>query len=230
MFTDLPEEQQLYHSLATVGTLLLQLGDVGKQFLALANSTGEAGAGRTNRSPSGEMSVSASSSMSQIPHSSSGESQEEMVLGSSPRLVEEGAMADKTTESVSTGVPGTPAGEQTSESVSLGSEKKNSEGGIEEDSSAKRDISPGNRFERSAGQRSPDEDPGSLKSVSESQVSSSSSLSKPDDNWSISFEQFLASMLTEGALVTYFEKIHNVSDPIAKMRNRRLITRQTSMN
>lgn len=29
---DDPKEQELYHSIATVGTLLLQIGEVGKQF------------------------------------------------------------------------------------------------------------------------------------------------------------------------------------------------------
>ena len=29
---DSPNEQQLYHSIATLATLLLQIGDVGKQF------------------------------------------------------------------------------------------------------------------------------------------------------------------------------------------------------
>ena len=32
MFHDYSNEQQLYHSIATVGTLLLEIGEVGKQF------------------------------------------------------------------------------------------------------------------------------------------------------------------------------------------------------
>ena len=58
----------------------------------------------------------------------------------------------------------------------------------------------------------------------------SESSSKPDDLWSISFEQFLASILTEEALVQYFEQMYSVSEAVQKMRNRRLATRQTSVN
>lgn len=33
IFLTEPEDQETYHSIATIGTLLLQLGDVGKRFL-----------------------------------------------------------------------------------------------------------------------------------------------------------------------------------------------------
>jgi hypothetical protein len=52
--------------------------------------------------------------------------------------------------------------------------------------------------------------------------------SKPDSDWSISFEQFIASMLTEQPLVEYFERKVDITEDIAKMRNRRLLTRQQS--
>ncbi|KAK7098501.1 hypothetical protein V1264_002777 [Littorina saxatilis] len=212
MFTDLPDEQKLYHSLATVGTLLLQLGDVGKQFRSLSNNAGE-----SNHSTTGDATLSSSSSNNPFPHSGSVESQGDVFLGSSPRVSEgEGAAKEagaKTQEAADTKAGG--------ESVSA--EKK---AGEKIESFAKSDkASPSNDLENS---ESKEGDTMSTRSVSESQVSSSSSVSKPDENWSISFEQFLASMLTEGPLVSYFERIHDVSDSVARMRNRRLITRQTS--
>jgi hypothetical protein len=73
-------------------------------------------------------------------------------------------------------------------------------------------------------------DNGSLASVSakrgERTISTCSS--KIDIDWSISFEQFLASMLTEPALVRYFERPMDLHDAIDKTRNRRLLMRQQS--
>ena len=58
--------------------------------------------------------------------------------------------------------------------------------------------------------------------------SSSQAHSKPDSDWSISFEQCIASVLTEQPLVEYFERKVDITEDIAKMRNRRLSTRQQS--
>ena len=43
LFTDEDNEQQLFHSIATVATLLLQLGEVGKQFRNVDSSTSTSG-------------------------------------------------------------------------------------------------------------------------------------------------------------------------------------------
>lgn len=48
-----------------------------------------------------------------------------------------------------------------------------------------------------------------------------------DSNWTITFEQLLASMLTEHALVNYFEQQVDLTPAIARFRSRRLL-RQTS--
>jgi hypothetical protein len=117
MFHELPDEQHLYHSLATVGTLLLQIGEVGKKFPS------------TTLSPE----------------------------------------------------PPTPVEEVT---------EQMSQVSVEEPSTP-RD-------------------------------------SKVDTEWSISFEQFLASMLTEPPLVKYFEERVDLALAIEKFRNRRLYTRSES--
>jgi len=41
-----------------------------------------------------------------------------------------------------------------------------------------------------------------------------------DDDWSISFEQFLASVLTETALCEFFERKHDISDALTRLRHR----------
>jgi hypothetical protein len=41
LFTDEPNEQQLFHSIATVATLLLQIGEVGKQFYSATAAAGD---------------------------------------------------------------------------------------------------------------------------------------------------------------------------------------------
>lgn len=124
LFADEPNEQQLFHSIATVATLLLQIGEVGKQFTSL----------------------SVSDSLSTLPLECSAS-------------------------------PVTAAGANIGEPDSL-------------------DL---NR-------------------------SSGSSL---DHDWSITFEQFLASMLTEQPLIGYFESQMDVISAIERFRNRRL-QRQTS--
>jgi len=122
LFVDNPNEQQLFHSIATVASLLLRIGEVGKQFSNLS-----------------------------VPVSVSEQPQES---------------SDLPTASAVVGKPDTL------------------------------DLS-------------------------------GSSASSVDRFWSITFEQFLASMLTEEPLIDYFEKQVDVIPAIERFRNRRL-QRQTS--
>ena len=117
MFHEHPDEQQLYHSLATVGTLLLQIGEVGKKFPSTCLS------------------------------------------------------------------PETPAEEAANQMKELN---------VDDSKSA-----------REAG-------------------------AKVDVEWSITFEQYLASMLTEPPLVKYFEERVDLAPSIEKFRNRRLYSRSES--
>jgi TBC1 domain family member 8/9 len=48
-----------------------------------------------------------------------------------------------------------------------------------------------------------------------------------DSYWTITFEQLLASMLTESSLVNYFERQNDLTPAVARFRSRRLL-RQTS--
>lgn len=233
MFTDLTEEQQLYHSLAMVGNLLLRLGDAGKQFRAQASASGEGTHSVTSHSVSADTILSTSSSVNQIAHSGSFESQGDIFLGSSPHVFEGDGVAKETSSeaALQTATDMKAWGESAimdGKPTSAG-ENKDCNLGTEKMPSADANNSTANDSDNSESQGNQEDEVSSARSNSESQVSSSSSLSRPDEGWSISFEQFLASMLTEGALVNYFEKIHDVSDPIARMRNRRLVTRQASV-
>ena len=122
LFADEPNEQQLFHSIATVATLLLQIGEVGKKFSSLSVS---------DTTPTHPLECSTSSETSDT-----------------------------------TGKP---------DSLDLN---------------------------RSSG-------------------------STIDQSWSVTFEQFLASMLTEEPLVSYFESHVDVMPAIERFRNRRLL-RQSS--
>ncbi|RUS90405.1 hypothetical protein EGW08_001810 [Elysia chlorotica] len=127
LFTDSVEEQDLYHSIATVGTLLLQIGEVGKRFRHNTDTSSASG----GLSPLREAQLE-------------GQGQVERV---------------------------SPAAEAT----------------VVEDRGR-----------------------------------------KPDADWSVSFEQLLASMLTESPLVDFFERIYDTTDAVASLRNRRLVSRMQS--
>ncbi|BFZ04267.1 hypothetical protein BsWGS_07306 [Bradybaena similaris] len=114
IFTDLPEEPDLYHSLATVGTLLLQIGEIGKK----------------------------------VPETGSG--------------------VEKKTETEST---------------------------------VDTKVTGGKKVEPAA------------------------SGYESHDDWSISFEQLLASILTEPPLVDFFERIYDTTDAVAALRGQRLATK-----
>ena len=51
-----------------------------------------------------------------------------------------------------------------------------------------------------------------------------------DDAWSVSFEQFLASALTEPALCEFFERKSDPTDAINRLRNRRGVDRKISFS
>jgi hypothetical protein len=142
MFVDHSEEQQLYHSIATVATLMLQIGDVGKQFYL-------------QRTDPTRMSSTAS------------------------------------TPDGATPVSETSGGMNSSHAIPVS---------------------------------------GSRHSVASEASSMTSSTCEPDRDWSITFEQLLASMLTESALVDFFEMPINIIPAIERYRNRRLLERQTSLS
>jgi len=163
MFNENPNEQKLYHSLATVGTLLLQIGEVGKQFYVKKNQ------------------LNSFDSATDTLASSSCKDDEENHL-----LVKEGHCS--------------------------------SDNGDNNEAAANATIT----------------DPAVVKSDSMYSVSDTASTtestSQPDRDWCITYEQFLASMLTEPPLVSFFENKDDLSVAVDRYRNRRLIDRQNSIS
>ena len=192
LFTENQAEQQLYHSIATVATLLLKIGDAGKRFYLRKAGLPSLGS-FDDCSPTdaltrslGEISVGLSASESI--DSASG------LAGSTTSLPE----ADQNTQ------------------------KQTSQENNPKVSQAKDANAPEASDAESAQYKMPS-------SISkQSFKSESGATGKPDSDWSITFEQFLASVLTEQDLVEYFERQVDVHSAIEKYRNRRLIERQNS--
>lgn len=157
MFLNESNEQQLYHAIATVATLLLQIGDVGKRF-SFNNLTSS-------------RSASVAECWNEV------------------EILDEGSNRNSLTSvdpcEDQDRVIGTSDVEGTRRSVQEGS--------------ASREIV----YE---------ENP------------------KVDLDWSISFEQFLASMLTESELVAYFDSQFDLSPAVDRFRNRRLHRSSVSLS
>ena len=197
MFTDTSEEQHLYHSVATVGTLLLQIGEVGKRF-RLSSSTSAAddtagGDGNLKAETSAETTVKTTGKDAE---DTSAEGNDSKVTSSDSKVDSSSPDCDRTaTVSCESGSPLTPQ-----DSTPVHREPSNN-------SSSSEDATP-----------------------TQVPASSPKNTSEPDKDWSVSFEQLLASMLTEAPLVEFFERIYDTSDAVAALRNRRLVTRMTSMS
>ncbi|GAB1598460.1 TBC1 domain family member 9B-like isoform X1 [Argonauta hians] len=179
MFANHPEEQKLYHSIANVGTLLLEIGEVGKKFYLKG----------------GEVEDFASES--------------DETLSENSGLVTDDNRASLTTSTA------------TVDSVLNTSSENNCEF-VKEDkpSETTTSVDSGN----GGGDEKSDDCSVRPRQISETSDTSS----KPDSDWLITFEQFLASMLTEPPIVKYFEHNVNVSSLVQTLRNRRL-ARHTSV-
>ncbi|XP_077330429.1 TBC1 domain family member 9B isoform X2 [Lithobates pipiens] len=208
MFSEDPVEQELYHAIATVASLLLRIGEVGKKFTnpPLRNS------GDTQANVTGEP------SSEEEEHNSSPEYRQQMASEKNP----------------------------SSDAISV---PCNSQAGHMEEDFQKLRMESGNP-ERNSPPTQPtsDDETKDDTSVSSYSMVSASSLqcediaddtvlvgceagsatpkygSTIDAEWSISFEQILASVLTEPALVSYFEK---KVDIVQKMKQKK-VERQIS--
>ncbi|XP_052799590.1 TBC1 domain family member 9-like isoform X2 [Mya arenaria] len=198
MFGGDSKEQDLYHAIATVGTLLLEIGEVGKKFYLH----------KEDPSSSGTDSLKSGS----LPEEENGS-----VLKREQSIAQE--LSDAATEDDSDNEK-----EETEDKANEVVEKM-AEMSVENDTPKKDDI------EKTDEEGKDSDDTGIQTPVSEvkrGERTISSSSTKLDHEWSISFEQFLASMLTEPALVKFFETRTDLSDAIDKTRHRRLLMRQAS--
>ncbi|XP_056372973.1 TBC1 domain family member 9B isoform X2 [Hyla sarda] len=204
MFSEDPVEQELYHAIATVASLLLRIGEVGKRFSnpPLRNSEGE----QTNitREPSSE--------------------EEEQSSGLESRQLR----TAKEQSTVPIPVPGNSRSTVTQENIQklkkeVANEGRNSQ--PTSDDETKDDTSVSSYSMVSASSLQCEDiaddtvlvgcDPGSVTPKYGSTI---------DAEWSISFEQILASVLTEQALVSYFEKKVDITQKIKQKKVERQIS------
>ncbi|XP_030594989.1 TBC1 domain family member 9B isoform X2 [Archocentrus centrarchus] len=186
MFSEEPLEQQLYHSIATVASLLLRIGEVGKKFNNGAKKS-ERAPSPTQTPPSTQTPPLSPEGVEEGPgHGVSGESEVCRALADAQLEVAAPQMSD----------------EETKDDASVSSYSVVSAGSLQCE-----DIAEDTVLIRGAEQRQ-----GSVL----------------DTDWSITFEQVLASMLTEPPLVDYFEKKWDFQAKMAACKAQRAVERQMS--
>uniref|UniRef100_A0A4W6EUW8 TBC1 domain family member 9 n=1 Tax=Lates calcarifer TaxID=8187 RepID=A0A4W6EUW8_LATCA len=187
MFSEDVAEQELYHATATVTSLLLEMGEVGKLF--------------------------SSSSSSRKDHNMEGKSEPSMCMRDTadPKTTREAGPDDIKLEDSSPKDTGTSSAmlisdDETKDDTSMSSYSVLSAGSHEMDEKLQcEDIADDTVLVRS-----------------DSGLPHSTSI---DKDWAITFEQFLASVLTEQALVHYFEKPVEVAARITNAKNVRKVGR-----
>ncbi|XP_070818564.1 TBC1 domain family member 9B isoform X1 [Chaetodon trifascialis] len=177
MFSEEPLEQQLYHSIATVASLLLRIGEVGKKFNNGSKKPDDAAAQAPAPDPQREGGLG---------EGASGESQ---VCR---------ALADAQLEPAALQT----SDEETKDDTSVSSYSVVSSGSLQCEDIADDTVLIGGGEQRRG--------------------------SVLDVDWSITFEQVLASLLTEPPLVDYFEKKRDIQSKIAACKAQRAVERQTS--
>ena len=188
MFSNRPDEQNLYHSIATVGTLLLGMGEIGKQFQSIGatSKTASFSAPKIGEACPHRMPMSLAPDRVDTDIDKGCDSDRQVAVCDTVDVTEKIDVVSIDDVNVDTGREGDGGSSQ-----------------VEVDKSDQQSM-----LLNSLGQIAP----------------VSSTTDKTDHDWSISFEQFLASVLTEEHLVAFFEKSHSVSKAICRVRNRPMST------
>ncbi|NWI14684.1 TBC9B protein, partial [Crypturellus soui] len=206
MFSEDPVEQELYHAIATVASLLLRIGEVGKKFSSRPMKKSEESKTHNSQDPASE---------EESPTSE--QSQNSAVEQQPPADCE-----DKT--------PGdAQPGKTQQENQTLGEGAGEGQGSplqLLSDDETKDDLSMSSYSMVSTGSLQCEDIADDTVLVGcEGSSSAARYGSTIDTDWSISFEQILASMLTETALVNYFEKKVNI---LQKIKDQKKVERQFS--
>nr|XP_033782875.1 TBC1 domain family member 9B isoform X1 [Geotrypetes seraphini] len=203
MFSEDPVEQDLYHAIATVASLLLRIGEVGKKFSNVSMK-------KTEESKP-ELAKDLLSDDEELSHNSEHSQDAEQQLFESgsgatcPRNIQE-ANQNLEVERVvqETGSPTQLlSDDETKDDLSMSSYSMVSTGSLQCEDIADDTVLVG----------------------CEGNGSSPRYGSSIDTDWAISFEQILASMLTEAALVNYFEKKIDINE---KIKQQKKVERQIS--
>ncbi|XP_078509668.1 TBC1 domain family member 9B isoform X2 [Lissotriton helveticus] len=199
MFSEVPQEQELYHAIATVASLLLRIGEVGKKF---SNPSSKAG----DKTPMAE--ESPSDEEERTPTSENSQDAEPEQRGQVKTDVLHYELPGKAQEDAQKSDEGAGSEEGTGSPAQLLSDDEN-----------KDDLSMSSYSMVSAGSL-PCEDiaDDTVLVGSESTCPGPRYGSTIDADWSISFEQILASILTEAPLVDYFEKKVDIRQNIKQQK------------
>ena len=170
MFADRPDEQPLYHAIATVATLVLRIGEVGKRFYLPSSRDAD-------------------------PASGPARGQEVAATTAAERRTEADGAADEGTEVLRSGGAGGGGG---------GEEEPG-----EASSGGAAGLAPGGGGVEGGG--------------------GGGGRGGADFDWCVTFEQVLASMLTEPILVDFFEEKTDLTDAMNAFRTRRLVRRSSDL-
>uniref|UniRef100_A0A8C0AV22 TBC1 domain family member 9B n=1 Tax=Buteo japonicus TaxID=224669 RepID=A0A8C0AV22_9AVES len=206
MFSEDPVEQELYHAIATVASLLLRIGEVGKKFSNRPMRKSEDCKTNNTQDPvSEEESPTSEQSQNSAVEQQPQADHEDKTCGD--------AQPEKTQQENQTLGDGSGEGQgsplqllsddETKDDMSMSSYSMVSTGSLQCEDIADDTVLVGCEGSSSAARYG----------------------STIDTDWSISFEQILASMLTETALVNYFEKKVNI---LQKIKDQKKVERQFS--
>ncbi|XP_053320153.1 TBC1 domain family member 9B isoform X2 [Spea bombifrons] len=209
MFSEDPVEQELYHAIATVASLLLRIGEVGKKFSNPPLRNAENKQADMNREPSSEEEEEQSLGLETVqqvtveqleqaeggipvPNTHTALSQEEIQK-----------LRDKTRGAEGSSPPTQPGSDdETKDDTSVSSYSMVSASSLQCEDIADDTVLVGSDVANAVPKYG----------------------STIDTEWSISFEQILASMLTEAALVSYFEKKVDIIQKIKQKKIERQIS------
>ncbi|GAA6215172.1 TBC1 domain family member 9B isoform X1 [Lates japonicus] len=189
MFSEEPLEQELYHSIATVASLLLRIGEVGKKF---NNGTKKTETAATAQAPPSAQALPLTQAPPSDPQREEGPSE-----GGSGESQVCRALADAQLEPAVLQM----SDEETKDDTSVSSYSVVSSGSLQCEDIADDTVLIGGEQRR-----------GSVLDV----------------DWSITFEQVLASLLTEPPLVDYFERKGDIQSKMAACKAQRVVDRQIS--
>ena len=243
MFSDQHQEQQLYHSIATVATLLLQIGEVGKSFSSQKNSRSS-----SVMPPGGDDCRNVGAKQQVVVTTECGDGGCE-VVDSAAGGEDVAGTGEVGKDSWSGGVEKGKEGEDgtigESDRTAVTSEDENNTREIKEQNDESTRSDSGSSTSK---EQDPESQPGTAIETNgaeglvtmetcstladgvsttrdesrpaSTRCSSVSSTSLVDLDWSITFEQFLATVLTEPPLVKYFEEQIDINGAIEYYRNR----------
>uniref|UniRef100_A0A803VQU5 TBC1 domain family member 9B n=1 Tax=Ficedula albicollis TaxID=59894 RepID=A0A803VQU5_FICAL len=206
MFSEDPVEQELYHAIATVASLLLRIGEVGKKFSNRPTRKSEDCKANNSQDPVSEEEspTSEQSQNSAVEQQPQADHEDKASIDAQPEKTqqENQTLGDGSGEGQSSPLQ-LLSDDETKDDMSMSSYSMVSTGSLQCEDIADDTVLVGCEGSGAAARYG----------------------STIDTDWSISFEQILASMLTETALVNYFEKKVNI---LQKIKDQKKIERQFS--